>query len=156
MLTDWLTEWGMLRACTFKQKVLACWQGCAHPLHQSDRERDKERDRKRVIEWEKEGGRERCRIWLFLFLKGMAGALAPFSYLVSYSVSRCHFHLSIIIVRSQLLEWSHNPLVWQVKWESPQHHLCTTKINQHVWKVSEASEVFPCLWFTIQLNAKIL
>ncbi len=38
----------------------------AHPLHWSERER----------------GRERCRIWLFLFLKGMTGALAPFSYLV--------------------------------------------------------------------------
>ncbi len=36
-------------------------------------------------EREREGGRERCRICpelLFLFLKGMAGALAPFSYLV--------------------------------------------------------------------------
>ncbi len=61
----------------------------------------------------RERERERCRIWLFL--KGMAGVLAPFSYLVSYSVSRCHFHLSLIIVRNQLLEWSHNPPVWQVK-----------------------------------------
>ncbi len=34
---------------------------------------------------EEEGERERCRIcleFLFLFLKGMTGALAPFSYLV--------------------------------------------------------------------------
>ncbi len=36
------------------------------------RERERERVRKR----------ERCRIWLFLFLKGMMGALAPFSYKV--------------------------------------------------------------------------
>ncbi len=45
-------------------------------------------------EREKEGERERCRIWslnlifnkmaalLFLFLMGMTGALAPFSFLV--------------------------------------------------------------------------
>jgi hypothetical protein len=50
-------------------------------------------ERERVIE--KEGGREkerggrekeRCRICpeLFLFLKEMTGALAPFSYLVTY------------------------------------------------------------------------
>ncbi len=46
----------------------------------------RERDRKREgqMEREKEGEREieRCIIWLFLFLKGMAGALAPFSFLV--------------------------------------------------------------------------
>ncbi len=40
-----------------------------------------------IREREREGerGRERCRICpelLFLFLKGMTGALAPFSYLV--------------------------------------------------------------------------
>ncbi len=41
------------------------------------RERDRERVRKR--------GRERCKICpdlLFLYIKGMTGALAPFSYLV--------------------------------------------------------------------------
>ncbi len=56
-----------------------------------EREREGERERKRqwVREREKnrEGGRERegCRICpklLFLFFKGMTGALAPFSYLV--------------------------------------------------------------------------
>ncbi len=39
----------------------------------------------REREKEKEGVREkeRCRIWLVVFiLKGMTGALAPFSYLV--------------------------------------------------------------------------
>jgi hypothetical protein len=50
----------------------------------SHRERDKEREREREREREKE--RE---IWnmvaLFLFLKGMMGALAPFSYLVNKS-----------------------------------------------------------------------
>jgi hypothetical protein len=42
---------------------------------QRESKRKGERERKR-------GGGERCRIWLFLFLKGMTGALAPFSYLV--------------------------------------------------------------------------
>ena len=46
------------------------------------REREKEGGRQR----ERERERERCRICLellVLFLKGMTGALAPFSYLVS-------------------------------------------------------------------------
>ncbi len=51
-----------------------CLQGCAYPLHQSERERERERGR--------EGERERCIIWLFLCVKEMTGALAPFSYLV--------------------------------------------------------------------------
>ncbi len=69
-----------------------CLQGCTHPLHRSEREREKERDReregererKREREREKDRERERCRICLelFLFLKRMTGALAPFSYLV--------------------------------------------------------------------------
>ncbi len=48
-----------------------------------EREREKERERKRKRERERE--RERCRICpelLFLFLKGMTGAMAPFSCLV--------------------------------------------------------------------------
>jgi len=52
-----------------------------HTLFASQREREREREGKR----EKEGEREGCRIMpelLFLFLKGMMGALAPFSYLV--------------------------------------------------------------------------
>ncbi len=61
-------------------------KGCVYPLHRSERERERgtERERKREGEGEreKEGGGEReiCRI----FLKGMTGALAPFSYLVAY------------------------------------------------------------------------
>ncbi len=53
-----------------------------------ERERERrreERERKRGRKREKERERERCRICpelLFLFLKGMTGALAPFSYLV--------------------------------------------------------------------------
>ncbi len=52
-----------------------------------EREREKEGgERERKRECERGGGRERkrCRICpiLFLFLKGMMGALAPFSYLV--------------------------------------------------------------------------
>jgi hypothetical protein len=45
-------------------------------LGMSKQKGDKERERERE--------RERCIIWLFLFLKGMTGALAPFSYLVYY------------------------------------------------------------------------
>ncbi len=48
------------------------------------REREKERERERR-ETERERERRRCRIcpeFLFLFLKGMTGALAPLSYLV--------------------------------------------------------------------------
>ncbi len=57
-------------------------QGCAHPLHWSEREREREREREK--EERGEGGRDvkyvhNCH---FLFLKGMTGALAPFSYLV--------------------------------------------------------------------------
>ncbi len=58
------------------------------------RERGRERERKRLCE--KEGEREEEReviefisllstMAAFLFLKGMAGALAPFSYLVFYN-----------------------------------------------------------------------
>jgi hypothetical protein len=49
------------------------------------RETERERERKKEggigRERDKERRRERCRI-IYLFLKGMAGALAPFSYLV--------------------------------------------------------------------------
>ncbi len=45
-----------------------------------ERGRDKERDRKRVRDRKREEGRKRCRIWLFLILRGMTGASAPFSY----------------------------------------------------------------------------
>ena len=41
--------------------------------------RERERERGREREREKEGGRERIVIFIF---KGVAGALAPFSYLV--------------------------------------------------------------------------
>ncbi len=51
-----------------------------------ERERERERDRDRET--------ERCRIsleLLFLFLKGMTGALAPFSYLVVNRGNVCVF-----------------------------------------------------------------
>jgi hypothetical protein len=55
-----------------------------------ERGREKKRERERGREKDREGGRkrerERCRIcpeFLFLFLKGMRGSLAPFSYLVT-------------------------------------------------------------------------
>ncbi len=47
---------------------------------EGERERERERERKREREGERGGERERALI--FLFLKGMTGALAPFSYLV--------------------------------------------------------------------------
>jgi hypothetical protein len=62
----------------------------AHTLFTGQRERDKEREKGREKgreikrEGERERERERFRIFpelLFLFLKGMTGALAPFSYL---------------------------------------------------------------------------
>ncbi len=69
---------------------------------EGERESAKEGGRKREGEREsaKEGGRkregererERCRICpelIFLFFKGMTGALAPFSYLVSKIASKC-------------------------------------------------------------------
>ncbi len=51
------------------------------------RERESERDGERKGERDKEGGRE--RELLFLFLKGMTGALAPYSYLVLISLPLC-------------------------------------------------------------------
>ncbi len=66
-----------------------------------DREREREREREKEKEREKEGDRvrkgegeierERCRIcpeFLFLFLKGMTGALATFSYLASMNMRK--------------------------------------------------------------------
>jgi hypothetical protein len=47
-----------------------CLQECTQPLHRPERER--ERERERVRERERE----------YLFITGMSGALAPFSYLV--------------------------------------------------------------------------
>jgi hypothetical protein len=44
------------------------------------RERERERERERDVEY--------CSEFLFLFLKGMAGALAPFSYLVYYKTAK--------------------------------------------------------------------
>jgi hypothetical protein len=58
-------------------------KGCTHPLYRSERERERvskweeEKVRQRGRKREREGERERE----YLFLKGMTGALAPFSYL---------------------------------------------------------------------------
>jgi hypothetical protein len=52
---------------------------------EKERKRERERDRVRKRERGRERERERCRKCpelLFLFLKGMTGALSPFSYLV--------------------------------------------------------------------------
>jgi hypothetical protein len=70
------------------------------------REREKEggRERERERESEKEGERERCRICpdlLFLFFKGMTGALAPFSYLIMlYYVAIVIVLLHVVIMNS--------------------------------------------------------
>jgi hypothetical protein len=75
-----------------------CLQGCAHPLHLTDRksergregekerERESEKERQRVRtrdrERERQRVRKRDRKREYLFLKRMTGALAPFSCLV--------------------------------------------------------------------------
>ncbi len=64
--------------------MLYAYKG-VHTLFTGQREKEKEKERERKIKRETEKERERCRICpelLFLFLKGMTGALAPFSYLV--------------------------------------------------------------------------
>ncbi len=103
---DWLTEWVTLRACPYsKQKVQACSKHSSFSqcmdivLPFSVRERERERERKREgrrereRERKREGERERCIIffipYLFLFLTGMTGALAPFSCLVTYKNTNC-------------------------------------------------------------------
>jgi hypothetical protein len=53
-----------------------------------DREREKEKEGERERDRERERQRQRCRKcpeWLFLFLKGMTGALAPYSYILLYT-----------------------------------------------------------------------
>jgi hypothetical protein len=64
------------------------------------REKERDRERKREQERERERERERCRICpelLFLFLKGMTGALAPFTFLVAHI-----FELQIISERDHI------------------------------------------------------
>ncbi len=72
--------------------MLARVHTASSPIRERERERErkKQRDRQKEGDREKEGEGERgrCRICqelLFLFLKGMMGALAPFSYLVQYN-----------------------------------------------------------------------
>ncbi len=59
------------------------------PLRQSERERKIDRKSEGEREREVERGSERHVEYVFLFLKGMTGALAPFSYLV-YNTNKCH------------------------------------------------------------------
>ncbi len=76
--------------------------------------RERERMREGGIERESgggresEGGRERCPELLFLFFKGMTGALAPFSYLVlQYSiittVIKAHSHWQTILAKMSVM-----------------------------------------------------
>ncbi len=72
----------------------------AHTLFTGQREREREGERGKEREREGKRGREikRCKICielLFLFLKGMMGALAPFSYLV-YECLYWQFHKSFL------------------------------------------------------------
>ncbi len=59
------------------------------------REREREKERKREREIKREGEREierergRDREFVFLFLKGVTGALAPFSFLVRHNKLEC-------------------------------------------------------------------
>ncbi len=69
MPTDWLTEWE-----TFRDSALSAW------VCKSKRGTEREGVSVRVRERGRE--RERCKI----FWKGMTSALAPFSYLVLYSM----------------------------------------------------------------------
>ncbi len=75
-------------------------QGCTHFVHAHtlfiDERDGGEREKKRERETDREKKRERCRICpelLFLFLKGMTGALAPFSYLVYIECSSDFVHI---------------------------------------------------------------
>ncbi len=73
--------WPAKRVCV---NVLYACKGM-HTLFTGQMKRERKKEGGRKWEWTWERGRERCRIcpeMLFLFLKGMAGASAPFSYLV--------------------------------------------------------------------------
>jgi len=85
MLTDRLNEECLEHAhtfclvCTPHQKVQACSKHSSFCQSVSQRERERERGRKR--------GRDRERYVEYgciIFFKEMTGALAPFSYLVTY------------------------------------------------------------------------
>jgi hypothetical protein len=78
--------------------VRACFM-----LLNGEREREIEIERERVCERERERERERCRMcpeMLFLFFKGMMGALAPFSYLVKY-VILSYFYPTVLLQTPQ-------------------------------------------------------
>jgi hypothetical protein len=50
---------------------------------QKKTKRERKREREKGGKRERGKEREMCMVTLFLFLKGMTGALAPFSYLVN-------------------------------------------------------------------------
>ncbi len=62
-------SWSLSREECLECGHALCLQECVHPLHWSERGRDREKERVRKRKRE-------------LFLKGMMGALAPLSYLV--------------------------------------------------------------------------
>jgi hypothetical protein len=92
----------MLRACPHFLLARACNSISLRPVRGREREREKDRERKRGRERERgdRGGesvrkrereKERENMFaLFLFLKGMTGALAPFGYLVYHNKLECH------------------------------------------------------------------
>jgi len=100
MLTDWMNEWRTLwvlacfmlaRVRTIEIGLISMVHTPSSPITERKKEREKVREKERDREWdrkrerERERERERCRICpelLFLFLKGMTGDQAHFSYLV--------------------------------------------------------------------------
>ncbi len=72
-----------MRACFMLARVRTPSSLVRERKSEGGREREKEEGRERESEEEGEGCRI-CPELLFLFLKGMRGALAPFSYLVSF------------------------------------------------------------------------
>jgi hypothetical protein len=72
-----------------------------------ERERGRERERERERESKKEGERERCRICpelLFLFVKGMMGASAPFKLSSLLIVSATKKKSLITLTSAQIFE----------------------------------------------------
>jgi hypothetical protein len=71
----------LARVCRGAQKLWVCT-----PVRKRDKERERERERERETKIERgiEREKERKRK-MMVALKGMTGALAPFSYLVLYN-----------------------------------------------------------------------
>jgi hypothetical protein len=84
------------------------------PVRGGEREREGGRERERDKEGGREGGRERarenCIELLFLFLKGMTGALTPFSYLVSFIIQATRSLFILLISNKKQNSQFYNPI----------------------------------------------